>query len=268
MTKVNTPAEDFIAGSSVISFSQIRSSFAGLFCKMEGADSPIKNTKIDNSFIFYSGLNFSFLNQASIFDKSSETLEKIMSVVASWKLPNQIRLGGAGLVHADYLQNLGYKLSAATPVMVYEIDGRYAEFELKDGFKVVRTQDQAQLKLNIEMISSTFGISEDVVKSYTATLNQDPDTFRYILYKNGVPVNSSCFVKDGDFVGCFDVVTPAEHQRNGYGEELMKYMLKEQFNLGSKLVVLQSSAAGEKLYRRLGFKVIEYEQSWEFDSPA
>ena len=43
-------------------------------------------------------------------------------------------------------------------------------------------------------------------------------------------------------------------------------MLRVQYELGSKLVVLQASPAGEVLYRRMGFQIIEYVQQWDMNN--
>ena len=267
MSEFNSLVYEVVNGKTANSLDRLRSSWAEIFKLMENYDFPMKSSQIDNSFTFHSGKEFSFFNQAVVFDSSKETLEKIMNVVSSWKIKNQVLLAGAGLVHAGYLTNRGYVQKGIIPYMGFEANNRFADFKLRDGLTVERTQNQTQLDINIPMLANTFGLPEDFVREYASGMLNSPEAFRYIIYDHDVPVSTSFIFKNGTFAGCFDVATPSEHQRKGYGEELMKYMLNEQFELGTKLVVLQSSTAGESLYRRLGFQVIEYGQVWDLQDP-
>lgn len=267
MTDVNALVYETVEGKTASSLDRFRGQFFSLTEKMQRKNPKIKIEKVDKSFTFYSGIPLAFFNQAVMFDGSKESFEKAFQIVNGWNIKNCFLLGGAGLSLANQLSALGYTNSGASPVMCYAVDERYSEFELRDGLVAVRTENPEQFDINVQLLVSAFGLSEEVVRGYTTSLLYETDCFRYVLFDNGVPVNTSLFMKTGDFVGCFDVATPTEHQRKGYGEELMKYMLRQQFELGSKLVALQSSAAGEALYRRMGFQIIEYLQSWISKTP-
>ena len=58
-------------------------------------------------------------------------------------------------------------------------------------------------------------------------------------------------------VGIFDVATPPEHRRRGYGSALTAGAARDGFAAGADLAWLQSSAIGEPVYRRLGFRQVE-----------
>lgn len=266
LSDLNSLVYEIVEGKTASSLDRVRRGFFNLFYKMEGENSPVEITEIGNAVAFHTGMDISFLNQVTIFDSSAEIFEKVMQLVASWKVKNQVYLAGAGLAHAEQLKLTGYTCGGAAPFMGYAIDDRFANFELREGLSVVLTKTESELDGNIKMISDTFGLPKEVVSTYAGTLLADPTAFRYMLFDKGVPVSTSIFMKNEMLVGCFDVATPAEHQRKGYGEELMKYMLRVQYELGSKLVVLQASPAGEVLYRRMGFQIIEYVQQWDMNN--
>ena len=244
----------------------VRRAFGNLFGQFLNEDSTIELEQIGNSYLFHTGFDFEFLNSASIYDGDRAILEQIIEKVASWKVKNSVALAGAGLAHANYLKERGYIPSHATPFMVAVVDSRFDDFQLREGLVAKRTESPEDCAINKKMLAEAFGMAEQWVEILFNTSFGFPSIYRYMLYDNGVPVSSCLFITQGDFVGCFDVVTPVAHQRKGYGAELMKFMMKEQAEIGSRLIALQSSQAGQKLYRTLGFQVVEYQQQWKMST--
>ena len=268
MSALNDLVYKTISGKTGTSLDDLRNAFNGLFLKLDGPDSPIEFKQIGNSFLFHSGYELAFVNQAIIFDSSPEILEAALQKVASWNITCSVSLAGPGLVHASTLKDRGFTPGGAVPVMALAIESSHQDFELRSGLRAERTTAQHNFDLNVDLIANTFGMDRDVTVGLVKPTIDDPETFRYILFDGDTPVSSSVFLAAGNLAGCFDVVTPAEHQRKGYGEELMKFMVKEQAEIGRKLIVLQATAAGEVLYRRMGFQVIEYLQIWLMEKPV
>jgi RimJ/RimL family protein N-acetyltransferase len=268
MSALNELVYKTISGKAGTSLDDLRNSFYGLFTSFEGANSPIKFTRIGNSYLFHSGFNLSFVNQTAVFDSSPDVLEEALKEVASWNITSSVFLGGPGLAHSATLKDRGFTPDGAVPVMAFAVDQSLKDFQLRPGLRAERTTSHHNFDLNVNMISKTFGMELDVTQGLVRPTIDDPGTFRYILFDGDTPVSSSVFLTKGEFAGCFDVVTPTEHQRKGYGEELMKFMVQEQAELGRKLIVLQASEAGEVLYRRMGFQVVEYLQVWTMEKPV
>jgi N-acetylglutamate synthase len=66
------------------------------------------------------------------------------------------------------------------------------------------------------------------------------------------------YVVDED-VGIFNVATPSEYRGRGYAAAITGQAVREGFAAGADLAYLQSSAIGESVYRRLGFReVVRY----------
>jgi len=66
---------------------------------------------------------------------------------------------------------------------------------------------------------------------------------------------AASFIVDGD-VGIFNVATPSEYRGRGYGAAITAEAVREGFAAGADLAYLQSSAIGESVYRRLGFREV------------
>jgi predicted GNAT family acetyltransferase len=58
-------------------------------------------------------------------------------------------------------------------------------------------------------------------------------------------------------VGIFNVATPPEFRRRGYGAAITAHAARDGLNHGADLAWLQSSSMGESVYLRLGFREVE-----------
>ena len=78
----------------------------------------------------------------------------------------------------------------------------------------------------------------------------------YLGRANGRDVTTAAsYLVDGE-VGIYNVATPAEYRGRGYGAAITENAVREGFAAGADLAYLQSSAIGESVYRRLGFREV------------
>jgi RimJ/RimL family protein N-acetyltransferase/GNAT superfamily N-acetyltransferase len=268
MSTLNDLVYRTTTGKTGTSLDQIRNDFYGLYALLDVPDSQISVKQSDRTLLFHSGYDFSFVNQLATCDEDPEKFEDALTELASWNIKCSVSLSGPALVHGETLRQRGFTADGAVPLMAYAIDDSLNNFELRTGLRAERTTSSHNYQLNIDMIVKTFGMAEETAAGLLASTIHNPNAFRYILFDGDTPVSSSVFLTDGYIAGCFDVVTPPEHQRKGYAEELMKFMVKEQAALGRQLIVLQSSDAGQRLYRRMGYQVIDYAQMWLMANPV
>jgi ribosomal protein S18 acetylase RimI-like enzyme len=82
----------------------------------------------------------------------------------------------------------------------------------------------------------------------------------YLGEVEGEPVTTALAVTVGDAVAIFNVATPPEHRRRGYGAAITGRILNDALADGARWAWLQSTPDGAGIYERLGFRPLE---SWE-----
>jgi ribosomal protein S18 acetylase RimI-like enzyme len=75
----------------------------------------------------------------------------------------------------------------------------------------------------------------------------------FIAWEGGRPVSCAMTVGTGDVAGVYWVATSAAARRKGFGELVTRAAVRAAFEHGADLVVLQATAAGEPVYKRIGF---------------
>jgi len=79
----------------------------------------------------------------------------------------------------------------------------------------------------------------------------------YVAYVDEEPVSTAAVVMGGDALGVYNVATVPGHRGRGYGEAVMRHALADaEYRHGVARVLLQSTPAGYKLYRRMGFRSV------------
>ena len=201
-------------------------------------------------------------NELSIYNSSSQTLEAALSKFYEADLPHRVFLGGAGVVHAQTLLAKGYVKEEVVPLMALPLDGTMNQHQLRDGLTITRVSTAAELALCQALMVDAFSASPEFTISSSSHTLGNVHSFRYLLRDQGLPVSTAHLIQSGEFLGCFEVVTATCQQGAGYGEQLMRWAIATHAALGQELMVLQSSGAGEALYRGLGFEILEYAQCW------
>jgi ribosomal protein S18 acetylase RimI-like enzyme len=128
-----------------------------------------------------------------------------------------------------------------------------AESELE----VVRVETADGFAQALALAAEGFGLPGDFLAPLYMLEVTGLDGFEVYLGRvEGRDVTTAAsYVVDGD-VGIFNVATPAEYRGRGYGATITGRAVREGFAAGAELAYLQSSAIGESMYRRLGFREV------------
>ena len=266
MSLLNERVYDTNVGKTGVSLDRVRKLFHGTVKILEREGSPFQAGEEDNCHWFTTGFEFSFFNQVSIYNSDPTIFEKALARFYEQGLVHAVFLGGAGLAHAEALKAKGYVNKGAVPLMGYALDPQKDKHLLRAGLEVKRVLTHEDLAIIQQLASDGFEMPLELTERYTNSSLGIADSFRYYLLDNGVPVSTSHFIRIGTFLGCWDVATPKEHQRKGYGDELMRWVFATHAAMGDELIVLQASQAGQPLYRRLGYQFLEHIQSWHMEN--
>jgi GNAT superfamily N-acetyltransferase len=174
------------------------------------------------------------------------------------KKPGIIMLAGPGLATAQKLADAGWVGVGALPLMLLTdlppSDNRETEF---------RSLTEEDLTEARELLADTYSLS-DAAAAAAVPLRavEDPTLGVWGLFDEGRMVSTFTGATEEGLVVVWSMATRRHAQGNGYGRRLLDAALRSQFEAGAEGSLLQSSAAGEKLYRGLGYAVVEYWQLW------
>ncbi len=164
------------------------------------------------------------------------------------------RLEAHGLAHAEDGVGMAVDLDALRSV------------DLPQGLTTIAVDDGATLRRWIDALcsGSDFPTSvrdhlhRDVVERHgLATahgLSRHNSIRLYLGLLEGEPVATSLLFLDAVVAGLYDVATVPGARRRGIGAAISHAALRTARDAGYRLGVLQSSAMGESVYRRLGFR--------------
>lgn len=265
MSRLNELIYDSIDGPIGISLDRIRKLFHSAFKVFEAEGSPFQVGVEENCHWLVTGFEPSFYNQVNVYNGDPEVFEKSLERFYKLNLSHSVFLGGAGLAHAESLKSKGYINTLALPLMAYALDPIHDQHQLRDGLEVRRVLNEQDLIHAQSILSEVYETAPNFISSYCEPTLGVSESFRYCLFDNGIPVSTSHFIRIDNLLACWDVATSKEHQKKGYGEELMRWVMATHAVLGDELIVLQGSPAGQNLYRRLGFQFLEYLQRWQME---
>jgi ribosomal protein S18 acetylase RimI-like enzyme len=89
-----------------------------------------------------------------------------------------------------------------------------------------------------------------------------PGVHCYLGEVDGNPVSTGLGVITDASVGVFNIATPPECRRRGYGAALTSRIVKDAFKAGAASAWLQSSTEGYSIYEGLGFRNLEEWTCW------
>jgi GNAT superfamily N-acetyltransferase len=172
--------------------------------------------------------------------------------------PGIIMLAGPGLATSQQLAEAGWVGVGALPLMTLrELSGRDGE---GTGTRALTEADLPEAR---EMLSDTYGLDRaSAAAAVPDRAIEDEGMGAWGLFDEGRLVSSFTSVVQDGLVVVWSMATRVGCQGHGYGRRLLETVLSRERELGAVGSLLQSSSAGERLYRSLGFTVVEHWQLW------
>jgi GNAT superfamily N-acetyltransferase len=217
----------------------------------------------DDSWTAFSGQRSVSYNLACSHSSHAEVLiEHCLEPTLSQKKPAVIMLAGPGLATAQSLVEHSWVTVGALPLMTLSKQCWSAQAES------VLTADARPLSLaelpearellaesySLDAATAGIAIPDEAVEA--------TDMSVWGCYAEGQLVSCVTTVLQDGLVVIWSMATRRERQGRGYGRQLLDGVFAQQFGTGASGALLHSSVAGEKLYRQLGFTVVEHLQLW------
>jgi hypothetical protein len=123
-----------------------------------------------------------------------------------------------------------------------------------DGLEITVVADGDDLAVVADLTARGFGMPLEVAAHFSSPANLgEPRLVQVIGRVEGEPVTSATVVVTGTTAGIYNVATPAEHRRRGYGAAATWGAIEQGVASGCDLAVLQASDLGAPVYRAMGF---------------
>jgi GNAT superfamily N-acetyltransferase len=145
--------------------------------------------------------------------------------------------------------------------MALELEHITNQVVTENGLDIKIVEDKDHLRQWIDVVSTVFSIKIDF--ELLDYLRLEPEARFYIGNFEGKPVTSLMLYLSSGVAGLHAVSTLKEYRGRGFGRIISRIALLKAFKIGYKVGVLQASALGERIYRKLGFikfcDIISYE---------
>ena len=204
-----------------------------------------------------SNSRFGMLNGVLIQSARIDLVDEVMATLTTHNIPSDIRLVGPGISQIGALAEHGYKNFGGTPFMLWSADSSVDSFQLRDQL-TVRRLNEDDLETMCVIYMDAFGMSEDMIQDFKRMLFATLNDYTYGLFKANEMVSLVTVMVYEDTIGIWNMGTPTKHQKNGYGQELLKHVMQAHKNTGAKNFFLHANSAGKFLYDKCGWITLDY----------
>ena len=214
---------------------------------------------------FISGLAIPLLNSVSVYDPGADLghVHDMLTTVLESGFPCLLQ-GRAALQGelAALAAQFGLVPGEALPLMILDDVQAWAASQ-PPARPRVRELTLEERHLHAELLAAGFAAPLGLMVQMVELFHSGPNSRMYVAEVAGVPVSTSVSVlTEPDSVGIFDVATPPEHRRHGYGAAATAHAIRTGLASGATWAWLQSSPAAYSMYERMGFRTVEKWPAW------
>jgi ribosomal protein S18 acetylase RimI-like enzyme len=161
---------------------------------------------------------------------------------------------------ADRLIAAGLQAAETELAMAAELARLEAIESLPKGLRIERVRTREQLRDFARVVAANWTPADtNVIHFYELAapvlLTTDCPLWFYVAYAGSEPVAASELTLGGGVVGLYSICTLEAHRRQGYGSALTMQPLLDARATGFRTAILQASAQGAGIYRRIGFAI-------------
>lgn len=174
-------------------------------------------------------------------------LTQLASAEMEYKFPNW---HDSGDLIQNALLDAGYEIGMTQELMAMELNSEKEFPKSNLLLKDVNDKDSSSLWASIASESFGYSIHQPVIQELIGL----PGFDLVVAYDHNIPIGTGLLLQTGSVAGIHMIGVPPSHRRKGYARHIMYGLLTRAQKLRCEFTVLQASAAGEPLYRRLGYE--------------
>ena len=217
-------------------------------------------------FLTFSGVAAVDYNVVCCHGAERAALEECLGEAAALRRPVIVMAAGPALGHVAVLADAGWVCIGATPLMRLALP---SAGPLEDGpHAPARPLDRRGLGLLRQLAEAAFALPPELAElalPEEAALDapgRDPALSLWGIEEDGQMLCGTALVRHDDTVTVWSMATSPALQGRGLGRRLLSAALRAAAAEGATQCLLTSSTAGQRLYRAVGFEVLEHWQLW------
>jgi N-acetylglutamate synthase len=167
---------------------------------------------------------------------------------------------------AGVADELGMVPDDDVPLMVLEDPAALKGASQLDGLEVRRLAE-GQYSIHEDLLAAGFEMPLEVAHAVMQFVGSAQGLREFVGDVGGTGVTTALTVPSLEAsIGVFNVATPPEQRRKGYGAAITAAAVLDGLDNGAIFAWLQSSVAGYAVYQRLGFRTVESWPVWVIPS--
>ncbi|NPD87921.1 MAG: GNAT family N-acetyltransferase [Asgard group archaeon] len=209
------------------------------------------------------GLPFAFMNSVTnvnfLDNDTDQQLDEIIALFENRKVPVLWWIGpNSTPKNLDtFLEKREFRKVDEPPGMYMDLNNLDLSSLNSSNLRIELVKNLKQIEDWVNVFSAGMGTPENrrehLLKSQTI-LKEKEDYIGFIGYSNDEPVTISALILDDNVAGVYFVITKTEQRGKGFGTLITLAALKEARDQGYHQAILQSSAMGYNIYKRIGFE--------------
>ena len=233
-------------------------SFLALWKDFEGAEFSEGN----NGTRIVTGLPFSHMNsvvKAKYAGNIKEEIQKTIEPFIEKKVPVLWWIGPSSKPNnlGTYLEEFEFRLGDSPPGMHMDLNDLDQNYQFPPELRIEEVKETEQLEEWVDVFIAGLGIPVDRRESFLESekfLLTQENYISFIGYWKNEPVATTALLLDNNVAGLYLIITKPEYRGKKIGSAMTVNALRHAQNIGYKEVILQSSAMGYNIYRRIGFE--------------
>jgi predicted GNAT family acetyltransferase len=170
----------------------------------------------------------------------------VRAVVPVWPWPN-----GCAARLERALSQAGFVRRSVLNAMILDLDAIPGAGETDQEMRAI--SEPEDIATWTEVCGRGFGYAID--EAVIHRISSVPGLTLYLAFEGGEPAATALTLKTGDTIGLHQLGVPIEFRGKGVGRRTMEHIMAGCYASGCQYATLQASAAGEGIYRKLGFEV-------------
>jgi ribosomal protein S18 acetylase RimI-like enzyme len=229
------------------------------------------SSEVSGTMAAVTGIGFPSFNGVWVASENVDldTTAELLDQVAANGLPHCLQVcPGATSQLADLAAARGMdREDDLVPLMVLEDPHRMGAPEA-EGLQI-RELSPAEASIHAKTVAAGFEAPDEAVLQFmNPAVLALPGVRCYLGEVDGLVVTTGLGVTIGTSVGIFNIATPREFRRRGYGAAVTARAITDGLEAGATWAWLQSSAIGLAVYEALGFRATEEWTCWLSPEPG